>query len=113
VWPHVRVELRLQAGLLVARIEGEVDLANAARVERVVMDAVARERPRAVVADLEPLRYLDGAGRAWLRRLGERLAFCGLGFEVRRPAGGPAARMFELLWPMAGDGSDVQSTPEA
>lgn len=103
VWPHARVELHLDAGVLVARIEGDVDLANADRVERVVIDAVARERPRAVVVDLGPLGYLDGAGRAWLRRLGDRLAFCGLGFEVRRPTGGPAARLFELLWPAPGD----------
>jgi anti-anti-sigma factor len=102
IWPHAHLELRLEGGVLVARVEGEVDLANVARVERVVMDAVARDRPRAVAVDLTALQYLDGAGRAWLLRLGERLAFCGVAVEIRRPKGGEAARMFDLLW-LAGD----------
>ena len=57
--------------------------------------------PAAVlVLDLEPLEYLDGAGRAWLYRLGEEVMERGIALEVRRPLAGPAARMFDLVWPL-------------
>lgn len=107
VSPNARLELTLRDGVLVARIEGEIDLANVARVERVVMEAIAHDRPRAVLADLEALDYLDGGGRAWLHRLRERLRLCGVGFDVARPAAGAAARLFELLWPI----DDGESRP--
>lgn len=72
------------------------------------MDAIARTRPRTLILDLEPLEYLDGAGRAWIHRLGERLAVSGIGVGIRRPRAGGAARIFELVWPE----SDITATAD-
>lgn len=102
VRPHACVDVCEREGALVLRVEGEVDMANVARVERAAMEAVAEARPRTLVLDLEPLRYLDGAGRAWLHRFAERLAVAGIELEVRRPLDGAAARMFNLVWPVSG-----------
>ena len=106
VWPYAFVDVCERSGTLVVRVEGEVDIANVARVERAAMDAIALTRPHALILDLEPLEYLDGAGRSWIHRLGERLAVSGIGVEIRRPLAGGAARIFELVWPA----SDVTAT---
>jgi anti-anti-sigma factor len=91
---------------LLVRVEGEVDIANVAQVERAAMEAVVRARPRALILDLAPLEYLDGAGRTWIQGLGVRLAACGVDLEIRRPLAGPAARMFDLVWPVSDRPSD-------
>jgi anti-anti-sigma factor len=106
VWPYACVDVFVRNGTLRVRIEGEVDIANVARVEQTALEALASARPRALVLDLEPLEYLDGAGRAWIHRLGERLAVAGIDLEIRRPRGGAAARVFDLVWP-------VRETPAA
>jgi anti-anti-sigma factor len=111
LWPYAAVDVYERDGALVVRVEGEVDIANAARVERVAMDAVVLGRPRTLILDLEPLQFLDGAGRAWLHRLGERLALASIELEVLRPSSGAAARMFDLVWPVADVPATV--TPDA
>ncbi len=102
VWPYAGVDVRVHDSTLIVRVEGEVDLASVGGVERAAMDAVALARPRMLLLDLEPLEYLDGAGRAWIHRLGERLAVAGIDLEIRRPLTGAAARMFDLVWPVSG-----------
>jgi len=108
VWPYACVDVSVQDGTLIVRVEGEVDIANVARVERAAMDAVALARPRTLILDLEPLEYLDGAARAWIHRLGQRLAVAGIDLEIRRPLAGAAARMFDLVWPA----SDIPAVVE-
>ena len=108
VWPYAGVDVRVQDGTVILRVEGEVDIASVARVERAAMDAVVLARPRTLLLDLEPLEYLDGAGRAWIHRLDERLGVVGIDLEIRRPLTGAAARMFDLVWPV----SDVPATLE-
>ena len=100
VWPYASVEVSRDIGTVVMRVEGEVDIANVARVERAAMEALERKPAAVLVLDLEPLEYLDGAGRAWLYRLGEEVMERGIALEVRRPLAGPAARMFDLVWPL-------------
>jgi anti-anti-sigma factor len=99
VWPHASVEVASRADALVMRVQGEVDIANVAVVEEAAIEAVAQAHPSAVVLDLEAVRYLDGAARTWLHRLGSRLTLAGIALEVRRPVAGAAARMFDLVWP--------------
>lgn len=101
IWPYAWVDVSTCDATLLVRVEGEVDIANVARVERAAMEAVVLARPRALILDLAPLEYLDGAGRTWIHRLGVRLAACGIDLEIRHPLGGPAARMFDLVWPVS------------
>lgn len=51
----------------VARLKGEIDLSNAASVERALVSGASRSRT--LILDLSELAYLDSAGVALLHRL--------------------------------------------
>ena len=60
-------------GVPVARLEGEIDLSNAERIEWVILESVLDPDPRLVV-DLTEVRYVDSAGIRALFDLSRRLS---------------------------------------
>ncbi|MGZ4359289.1 MAG: STAS domain-containing protein [Gaiellaceae bacterium] len=65
-----RIELEGDASLRVARLSGEIDISNAAAVEKRLRELLDDS---AAVLDLSGLSYLDSAGIRLLFRLGEAL----------------------------------------
>lgn len=59
-------------GAVVARITGEIDLSNAATLERAMLDTVPNTATGMVV-DLTGVSYLDSAGIRMLGEMAERL----------------------------------------
>lgn len=81
-----RIELEGDASLRVARLSGEIDISNAATVEKRLRELLDDS---SAVLDLSGLSYLDSAGIRLLFRLGEALRgrlrlVLGEGSPVRR-----------------------------
>jgi anti-anti-sigma factor len=75
-----------QDGAIVARVTGEIDLSNAATLERGMLDAVPNTASGMVV-DLTGVSYLDSAGIRMLGEMAERLRWREQRLAVVAPVG--------------------------
>jgi anti-anti-sigma factor len=85
------------------RVAGEVDLANAAELERAVAGALG-DRGGTLVVDLAELAYIDSAGLAALHGATRQLEARGGSVVLVVPDDCPCARTFAvaaLPWPVA------------
>lgn len=89
------VRLEHRDAYSVARVQGEVDVANVGEVETALRLAVEGSRAR-LVLDLSEVQYLDSAGVralfAAVRAAGER----GLAVRVALPSSSPLMRVLEV-----------------
>ena len=81
-------------GVELVLVEGEVDIATAARLISVLNSSVA-EAIRAVVVDLTQVGFMDSTGLALLINASRRLRLRRKGFAVVCPPG-PLRRVFEI-----------------
>ncbi len=89
-----RIEADRDGERAVARLAGEVDVANAAEVGRRLDDAVAGAG--SVVVDVGALDYLDSQGVRLLHGLAQRLDADGVELVIVAPAGTVAGQVLEL-----------------
>jgi anti-anti-sigma factor len=82
-------------GRLLIRLDGEVDLANAASVGA-RLSAVITNRTHSVTIDLSRLDYLDSAGLRVLFTLVDRLQLLQIELDVLLALDSPARRAVEL-----------------
>lgn len=75
-----------QGRVVVARLAGEVDLSNAADLQRSLLDAVPNTA-EGMVIDLSVVSYLDSSGIRMLGEIGERLRWREQRFAVVAPPG--------------------------
>jgi anti-sigma B factor antagonist len=75
-----------QGRVVVARLAGEVDLSNAADLQRSMLDAVPNTA-EGMVIDLSVVSYLDSSGIRMLGEIGERLRWREQRFTVVAPPG--------------------------
>jgi anti-anti-sigma factor len=83
-------------GVVVARIEGEVDLSNARQIGAAVARHVTNQT-LGVTIDLSHLRYIDSAGIEILYDLRKRLKERGQGMRLVVPAGSVILRTLDLV----------------
>ena len=88
------ISRREDAGVVVAAIEGEIDLSNAEAIGREIGDI--SNRALGMVLDIQRLGYLDSTAIALLYELHLRLARRGQPLIIVAPSGGPPRRVLEL-----------------
>jgi stage II sporulation protein AA (anti-sigma F factor antagonist) len=76
-------------------ITGEIDLANAAVVQREVFAAITNQLT-GVVLDLSDVTYIDSSGMQLLFSLADKLRTLQVELAVEAPTGSPARRVIEL-----------------
>jgi len=84
--------------VVVAGVTGEIDVSNAAELERAVSAEVARETA-GLVMDLGGLEFMDSSGIHMLFHLARRLQRRGLGFALVLPEDSTPRRVLELSGP--------------
>ncbi len=107
----LQLDLEGLPGVLVARPQGDIDMAVAPGVERDLLDAVARHRPACVVVDLSAVTYIDSSGIRLLFRLYAALAEDPSRLIVVAPPGSSAERLLGLV--ALGDIGDVRPSVES
>jgi anti-sigma B factor antagonist len=80
--------------VIVATVQGEVDVSNAAQIGRELTEVP--NHSLGLVVDLGAVRYLDSTAIALLYELHIRLERRGQGLAVIAPAGGAPRRVLEL-----------------
>jgi anti-sigma B factor antagonist len=88
------VERRSEDGIELVLVEGEVDIATAAKLISVLNSSVA-EAIRSVVVDLTRVGFMDSTGLALLINANRRLSLRRKGFAVVCPPG-QLRRVFEV-----------------
>jgi len=88
------VERTSEDGVELVQVEGELDIATAARLISVLNSSVA-EAIKAVVVDLTRVGFMDSTGLALLINANRRLTLRRKGFAVVCPPG-PLRRVFEI-----------------
>jgi anti-sigma B factor antagonist len=88
------VERTSQDGIELVLVEGEVDIATAARLISVLNSSVA-EAIKSVIVDLSRVGFMDSTGLALLINANRRLSLRRKGFAVVCPPG-PLRRVFEI-----------------
>ncbi|MBV9919463.1 MAG: STAS domain-containing protein [Pseudonocardia sp.] len=91
---HIAVE-RAHGDRMRIAVGGEIDLGNAAAVERQIRDAISNQLTE-ITLDLHGLTYIDSAGLRVLFTLGTRLKTLQIGLELVVPADSPIRRTIEL-----------------
>jgi anti-anti-sigma factor len=84
------------AGVVIARIVGEMDVSNASGVEDRLTAAVPNSA-LGMVLDLSELRFVDSSGVELFFRLGERLEDRRQRLAVALPEGALVKRVFEIV----------------
>jgi anti-sigma B factor antagonist len=74
---------------------GEIDLVNAAAVERRILDAISNQLTE-VTLDLNTLTYIDSVGLRVLFTLGTRLETLQIALELIVPTESPIRKIIEL-----------------
>jgi anti-anti-sigma factor len=82
-------------GVVVARIEGEIDMSNAQTLGNRLRDLLTN-RSAALVVDLGPTSYLDSSGVALLFGLLDELTRRQLELHLVVPDGSPLTRVLQL-----------------
>jgi anti-anti-sigma factor len=85
-------------GVLVAAVTGEIDVSNAAELERAIAGELDDDAAGLVV-DLAGLEFMDSSGVHLLFALARRLAQRGLGFALVMPPETLPRRVLELSGP--------------
>ena len=88
------VERETQDGTELVLVEGEVDIATAAKLISVLNSSVA-DAVKSVVVDLTRVGFMDSTGLALLINANRRLSLRRKGFAVVCPPG-PLRRVFEI-----------------
>jgi anti-sigma B factor antagonist len=100
------IELIDRSGYVVARLHGEIDLANAAHLQ----DAIAAGMPNStlgLILDLSDAQYMDSAGIRLIYQLRERLRSRGQVLRLVIPAQAPAQDALRL----AGVSGHIDTAP--
>jgi anti-anti-sigma factor len=87
-------------GVVVAGVTGEIDVSNAAELEREIAAELTRDTG-GLVMDLGGLEFMDSSGVHLLFHLAHRLERRGLGFALVLPADSTPRRVLELSGPRA------------
>ena len=82
---------------LVARAQGDIDMAVTRDVEAALLGAVAAHSAGCLVVDLESVEYIDSSGIELLFRLHGALSSDGVELIVVAPPGSSAARLLGLV----------------
>jgi anti-sigma B factor antagonist len=90
-----QIAVERHGGTVVARLSGEVDMTNAARVREQLLDAVPND-VLALVIDLDDCRYLDSAAIEVVFDLARRLARRRQELRLVVPDSSPLARVLVL-----------------
>ena len=85
-------------GVVVAGVTGEIDVSNAAELERAIAGELD-DGAVGLVVDLAGLEFMDSSGVHLLFGLGRRLAQRGLGFALVLPPDSLPRRVLELSGP--------------
>jgi anti-anti-sigma factor len=78
------VEFSDRAGAVIARVTGEIDLANAEGLAGAIVEAIPNET-HALVLDLTDVLYIDSAGIRLIYQLRERLRVRGQALRLVAP----------------------------
>lgn len=89
------LRVRERSGIVIAVVEGEIDLSNAAHLQTELTAAVSNAA-RGLVIDLSALEFLDSSGVHMLYDIADRLATRQQRFAVVIPADAPPRRAIEL-----------------
>jgi anti-anti-sigma factor len=89
------LRVRERSGIVIAVVEGEIDLSNAASLQTELTAAVSNAA-RGLVIDLSALEFLDSSGVHMLYDIADRLATRQQRFAVVIPADAPPRRAIEL-----------------
>jgi len=92
----LEVHLEGRDRLLLARVEGEVDISNVDDL-RDRLTASVEDGRAGVVLDLSDTDYLDSSGLRLLMDLREWLRERGQSLEIVAPSGGAVRRLIELI----------------
>ena len=92
----VNVELDHRDSIGVARLSGDVDIAQAGALRKQLLSAV-RNDDLGLVVDLSDARYIDSVGVSLLFELAERLAGRQLRFAVVMPEEGLVERVLTIV----------------
>jgi anti-anti-sigma factor len=92
--PLADVAFEMLGDIVVARVEGEVDMSNAAELGAAITARVPSEA-RALVLDLAGVGYVDSAGIQVLFELRERLGRRGQAIRVALAGDSPVATALE------------------
>ena len=94
--PVARLDVSHSDGAVIACVDGDVDLSNAAELRRALNDAAAPDTI-GIVVDLTNVAYVDSSGLTVLARLAQELAVRRQGLAVVAPSGSAVRRVFELV----------------
>jgi anti-sigma B factor antagonist len=89
------VRIRERGHIVIATVEGEVDLSNRAPLAARLVDAVENSAT-GLMLDLSALEFMDSSGVHMLYELSERLATRQQRFAVVLPPNRPPRRVIEL-----------------
>jgi anti-anti-sigma factor len=89
------LRVRERGGIVIAVVEGEIDLSNAG-ILRTELTAAVSNAARGLVIDLSALEFLDSSGVHMLYDVADRLATRQQRFAVVIPADAPPRRAIEL-----------------
>jgi anti-anti-sigma factor len=92
--------------VLVARPQGDIDMATAPVIESHVVDAIEQHRPACVLVDLGAADYMDSSGIRLLFRLYALLEADPSRLVVVAPPGSSAERLLRLV--ALGDIGDIR-----
>lgn len=90
-----RLDVAVCDGIAIARLEGEIDIANADEAGEALLHAAA-EQPVGLIADLTRLRYLDSGGVRMFFKVAEQLAVSRRRFALVVPESSPLNRLIKI-----------------
>jgi stage II sporulation protein AA (anti-sigma F factor antagonist) len=89
------VEITRQGDVVVARMEGDIDLANTPTVSATVLESVPNDAVGLVV-DLGDVRYIDSVGIRMLFTFVRSLHAARQGMAIVVPAGSPVRKLLKV-----------------
>jgi anti-anti-sigma factor len=89
------LHIRVQDGVIVAKVTGEIDLSNAGELRTAILEATPNDALGCVL-DFSALTYIDSAGIHLLYRLGDNLRARGQTLRIVIPPGSPASDALRL-----------------
>jgi anti-anti-sigma factor len=91
----MRVEVTNEDGVIVARIEGDIDFSSADDLGRDILRALP-DAAAALVLDLSDVRYVDSGGVRVFFELAARLAISGRRLALAVPETSPVRRLIKI-----------------
>jgi anti-sigma B factor antagonist len=89
------VEIERQGDVVVARLEGDIDLANTPAVAATVLGGVPNDT-LGLVVDLTDVRYIDSVGIRMLFAFIRALHAARQGMAIALPAGSPVRKLLKI-----------------